>query len=1129
MDRQFEQLVELGSDSSIDAELEKIAHSDGECARKLRGRIQAWRALRGFCDELAKREGSAAVDAALRPASRDALVEQLLEEVVREGDDGRRLTREAPIATGGMARIVEVWDTALQRPLAMKVLAFERATADPVRMRRFIDEARITGGLDHPSIVPVHHFGLDGDGQLFFTMRRVEGRTLREVFGAFRSGDQAWTLVRVVRVLQQVCDALAFAHSRGFAHRDLKPANVMVGQFGDVYVLDWGVARQIGSSESTEQHGVPIAVTRSDRSDLHTVAGSVLGTPNYMSPEQAQGEPSIVDARFDVYALGAILYELLTGRVPYSDLGSGSADHALDRVLAGPPTPIAIVAPGANAELTAIAEKAMSREPSLRYADASALSDDLRAWLEVRVVRAHRTGALAELSKWVRRNRAVAIVALAALLVITVGSTAFATWTKHKNSELATARRGAEHREMLARTAKAASDLRDGNIVQARRSLDAIAEQDRAWEWRHLNARADSSERIVYRADSEILDVALDPTRAFAAVACASGTVDLIAVDSGERRRRLGRGESPARSIAWLADGIRLLVGRGDGTLELWNCDGTLLDLSLPDGVSDIGLVVEDIAASDDGSVAMLALQQREMTIGSAPHYVSVAIEHDRLRRDNTGPAGKAYSARFLAGSHDVLLTTAAIGKREELGVFDPQERREIVRLGEHDERVYDIALHPDGLRFATCSWDHSIAMWHLGNKLEVWRKTQNTRWTRDQPVTHLAFSDDGSKLASGGWDDAVYIRDSATGNLLAQRWGHLDRVTFVGFSRDGRLLSASLDGTLRAWPLDGAAGLRRIAHPYWVTSLAFSPDGRSIATCGRSYEIGPDGAVVDCAQFGSHVRIIDVESGAIVREMPAFPSPCGSVDWSRDGKWIAASQSQYPLTSPEPWPHAIAIWDTHSGKRVPDLCGHETSVVAVAFDPESKRLASTSLDRTIRIWNVATWSCERVLRGHEDGRIVSVQFSPNGKQLLSTSFDSTVRIWNVETGECELVFGGHAHPVRAARWSPDGRRIASCAAECDHTVHTEAFVWDARTGVIELELRGHEQGILAIAWNRDGTRLATSSEDATIRIWDAASGDALLTLVDAEGWIGSLQWSADGRTLASGGGDGILRLWTDH
>jgi serine/threonine-protein kinase len=297
------------------------------------------------------------------------------------------------IGEGGMGEVRRVWDTVLHRAVAMKILKKELAEREDLVLR-FVEEAQATGQLEHPGIVPVYDLGHTRDGRPYFTMKEIRGRSLLDVieevhiassdgWGTSASG---WTFQRLVDTFLVVCEAVAYAHSRGVLHRDLKPTNVMVGPFGEVAVMDWGLAKVRAAAKALLPKDTPHVVTARSRGAKYvTVTGAVAGTPNYMPPEQARGDAGKVGPWSDVYALGAILYEILADRAPYDGT---DLDEVVAKVLAGPPPPPiaawqdAGATPGADEGLRQICDRAMCREIAGRYMDATALAEAVGAWLD---------------------------------------------------------------------------------------------------------------------------------------------------------------------------------------------------------------------------------------------------------------------------------------------------------------------------------------------------------------------------------------------------------------------------------------------------------------------------------------------------------------------------------------------------------------------------------------------------------------------------------------------------------------------------------------------------------------------------------------------------------------------------
>ncbi|MEM6672246.1 MAG: SUMF1/EgtB/PvdO family nonheme iron enzyme [Planctomycetota bacterium] len=373
-----------------------------------------------------------------RPVSDGAHAARVIEALARHAPDASRYRVLERIGAGGQGAVYRVRDEALRRDLAMKVVrddpAFESngrtsPYVDSRSLSRFLEEAQITGQLEHPGIVPVHELGVDDRGSAFFTMRLVEGRTFSRVLDELKSGSDEWSVTRLIGMLLRASEAVAFAHDREVIHRDIKPGNLMVGRYGEVYVMDWGLARVLDGDEAPASHGAaahaferPATLRQDDESDaLRTMDGDALGTPHYMAPEQARGEIDRVGPQADVYSLGATLYHVLAGSAPYSESRDANRIDVWERVKRESPAPVARLASDASPEVVAICQKAMARDLDDRYSSVADFAEDLRAFLEGRVVRAYRTGPLIELSKWVRRNRAMAAT-LGGLALVLVAS-----------------------------------------------------------------------------------------------------------------------------------------------------------------------------------------------------------------------------------------------------------------------------------------------------------------------------------------------------------------------------------------------------------------------------------------------------------------------------------------------------------------------------------------------------------------------------------------------------------------------------------------------------------------------------------------------------------------------------------
>jgi formylglycine-generating enzyme required for sulfatase activity/serine/threonine protein kinase len=406
-----------------------------------------------FAERLEKEYG-ATVDPGIsldrRPGSdgRSAVTEskaaasELLNRLHERSTPHSRYEFEGEVAHGAMGNILRVWDDNLRRHLAMKVIRDRdevrrggTPNVDVRQLSRFLEEAQVTGQLDHPGIVPVHELGIDRTGRVYFTMKLVKGRNFEKILDLVFEGKEEWNETRALGVIVRTCEAVAYAHSKGVIHRDLKPSNVMVGSFGEVFVMDWGLARVMGQEDSHDLRIKPdptgsqarVHTERSERrgdtpvSPLVTMDGDIVGTPAYMSPEQAGGDIDALGARSDVYALGAMLYHLLARAVPYTSSSKQlTSREILDLVRQGPPRPVLELNPAAPRELVDVCEKAMARDPDQRYGDAMQLAKDIEAFLDRRPVGAHVPSVGYALRLAVERNKPVAWTTIASVVLFLV-------------------------------------------------------------------------------------------------------------------------------------------------------------------------------------------------------------------------------------------------------------------------------------------------------------------------------------------------------------------------------------------------------------------------------------------------------------------------------------------------------------------------------------------------------------------------------------------------------------------------------------------------------------------------------------------------------------------------------------
>jgi eukaryotic-like serine/threonine-protein kinase len=1048
-------------------------------------------------------------------------------EVSREGPAVPGYELMGELGRGGMGVVYKARQLSLNRLVALKMIR-DGGHASPEQRTRFRAEAEAAARLQHPHIVQIYEVG-EVAGQPYLAMEYAAGGSLAEQLQG-----RPLPVREAAQLVRTLAGAVQAAHEAGIVHRDLKPSNILLQE--EVSRNDAKEDRKerqednsrVGNNEPSLRSSRPplaslcetlltpkitdfgLAKRLDGGPHGPTQTGEILGTPDYMAPEQASGRLREIGPATDVYALGAILYHLITGRPPFR------TDSTLDTLLlvrSEEPMSPARLQRRCPRDLETVCLKCLHKDPARRYASARELADDLGRFLANEPVRARATPWWEHAARWVRRYPTIA--ALAALsAAITVLGFVLVLWQWREAEAaraLATARAGDEARqrqraeEALRQSehnlykhllASAESAWLTGDASRADQLLEQCPTELRRWEWDYLRRRFEGSRLTLAGHQGTVSGVRFSPDGSRLASAGADGIVRIWDFSTRRELLRLGGHGAGFNAVAWSPDGTRLAGCTGPVDTARKALPGEVLVWDARTGDEQLCLSghlrwVANVAWSPDGT--RLASAGRDPDHDKEPSDVKVwdAADGKELRTLH-GHGGSVLGVAFSPDGRRL----ASCGFDRVVRIWDAESGKPLFVCTGHGDVVPSIAFSPDGKTLATASFDRKVCAWNADTG-----KLRLTCTGHTANVLDVAFSPDGKRLASAGWDRTVRVWDAATGQAVAVLKGHTGWVHSVAFGPDGRIASGAADRLVKVWDVaDAQDEVVLRGHKDWVPGLAFSPDGRLLASAGGD----------------KLVKLWDVATLKEVRSFEAHHGDVKGVAFSPDGARLATCSDD----------GAMRLWNAATAELLREFVGHEGDLHGVAFSPDGRRLLSSGQDGTVRLWDAEKGAPLLTLRG-QTGPVLRAVFSSDGGLIASGGGDGTVRLWDAATGAELRVLRGHGSPVRAVAFSPDGRRLASVASDRDRAdAPNELKVWDVATGQAVVEVRDPGPVFWKVTFHPGGERLVTTSDEGGVKLWDVALGQEVFSLKGHDDDVRAAVFSPDGHVLATAGDDQTIRIW---
>jgi WD40 repeat protein/serine/threonine protein kinase len=1003
----------------------------------------------------------------------------------------QRFRRVRPHAEGGLGVVFVAHDAELNREVAIKEIR-ERYADETHSRARFLVEAEITGQLEHPGIVPVYSLGKHSDGRPYYAMRFVQGETLQQHIDAYHAANQegrsssarSLEFQKLLRAFLDVCETIAYAHARGVIHRDIKPNNVMLGKFGETLVVDWGLAKpidQAGLGSSEELPIVPSAMYNL----ADTLAGATVGTPGYMSPEQATGRVDRVGPASDLFSLGATLYCILTGKTPFE---GKDLFEILGKMGRGEFHKPRHVDPSISKALEAICLKAMSTRPEDRYQTATDLATDLEHWLGDESVTAYQEDWWSKSARWGRKHKSIVratISGLCLLTMLSIGSTVFINGARMKVD----------------------AERNRAEILSTSLSLDrALARLE----------RGESARGMLRLAQSFTIAPLHDPDLRMAVRLNLGGW---------------GRSLLPLEQSIPLPGIFQRIAFTPDGTKLVSACtvmgkDSTMSQTQLWDVVD--GFQTGQTQRFDGSVLDFNFANARGAALVNGGGFAARLVDIT-----NGAQIGQEFQLgeTIIAGSvrHDGRFVVLG-GDKGSVQVWDTSKGEKVGAVMKHNSVVLAIAFSPDGKRLLTGSVEGDAHEWDMATGNIIGETMQFA-----SPVTAVAYSPDGKELATGSAQGLVRFWNSVNHNALAKALIHSSRVYSIVYNSDGtRILTGSEDNRARLWDaVSGTSLAMPLEHRGSVTSVAFSFDGKTVATgsgdrAARVWNISSTKVSIPSTTTQDRVATIAYLAS---RNSVLVGSTTGKIE-RFDAETLNSEGLQWDVGKPirsiavNPQGGAVAVltqdgkilrYDPITGKVLsPGSFDTEERVNAITYSPDGTTLIAGCDDGIARAWEGGTARPLSELFDHK-WPISVVAFHPTEPRIL-TAGGGTTRIWDIKTRKIVVALPASDGPIYTAAFSPDGKHIATGGED------NMARLWNAEDGTpLGLPLE-HPGSVVSLSFSPDSKYLLTGSSDGHGALWCVITSKTLGPPFEHAGRLTSVAFDPTGKFVLTGGYDRCIR-----